>query len=162
MARSPFRLLQCSDEQCEVFTPMNRSIRTQHRSRNNVQFMWDEPPKSVLIVKKPNEQHVTQTLICFTSWLMKEKNVAVYLEPVVHKELSISNTKTWGSDEDWEECQTNIDFVISLGGDGTVLWVSSLFKKSVPPVISFAMGSLGFLTPFDTTSYAGECSCAFV
>ncbi|KAF4035859.1 ATP-NAD kinase [Phytophthora infestans] len=148
--RSCFRLLQCSDEQCEVFTPMNRSIRTQHRSRNNVQLMWDEPPKTVLIVKKPNEPDTTEMLDGLTSWLHKEKNIDVYLEPSVHEELGLPNTKTWGSKpQDWIECQSKIDFVISLGGDGTVLWVSSLFSKSVPPVFSLAMGSLGFLTPFD-------------
>ncbi|TYZ62996.1 hypothetical protein PybrP1_008563 [[Pythium] brassicae (nom. inval.)] len=154
MARSQFRLLQCSDEQCEVFTPMNRSIRTQHRARNNVQFMWDEPPKAVLIIKKPNDTDVTQTLIRFAHWLMQDKKLAVYIEPAVHEELAIPHTKTWASADDWDECQTNIDFVIALGGDGTVLWVSSMFKKSVPPVISFAMGSLGFLTPFEVSGYA--------
>ncbi|TMW55840.1 hypothetical protein Poli38472_008488 [Pythium oligandrum] len=149
LTKSPFRLLQCSDEQCEVFTPMNRSIRTQHRARNNVQFLWDEKPKSVLIIKKPNEPTVTDTLVRMTQWLQQEQKLNVYLEPTVHEELEIPRTLTWESEEDWEECQTNIDFVISLGGDGTVLWVSSMFKKSVPPVLAFAMGSLGFLTPFD-------------
>lgn len=43
----------------------------------------------------------------------------------------------------------NIDLVICLGGDGTLLHISSLFQKSCPPVLSFSMGSLGFLTPFD-------------
>ncbi|KAG1711522.1 hypothetical protein DVH05_008775 [Phytophthora capsici] len=148
--RSCFRLLQCSDEQCEVFTPMNRSIRTQHRSRNNVQLMWDEPPKTVLVVKKPNEPDTTEMLVRLAPWLHKEKKIDIYLEPSVHEELALPDTKTWGSKpQDWEECQSKIDFVISLGGDGTVLWVSSLFKKSVPPVFSLAMGSLGFLTPFD-------------
>ncbi|CAF4984871.1 unnamed protein product, partial [Rotaria sp. Silwood1] len=42
-----------------------------------------------------------------------------------------------------------IDLVICLGGDGTLLHASSLFQKSCPPVLSFSMGSLGFLTPFD-------------
>ncbi|KAF3908485.1 hypothetical protein ABW21_db0204434 [Orbilia brochopaga] len=41
------------------------------------------------------------------------------------------------------------DLVISLGGDGTVLYTSWLFQKIVPPVISFSLGSLGFLTKFD-------------
>ncbi|EAU91353.1 NAD+ kinase [Coprinopsis cinerea okayama7 len=41
------------------------------------------------------------------------------------------------------------DFVITLGGDGTVLFTSWLFQKVVPPVLSFALGSLGFLTNFD-------------
>lgn len=149
LSRSSFRLLQCSDEQCEVFTPMNRSIRTQHRARNNVQCLWDEPPKTVLIIKKPNEPVVTQTLIRMAQWLLHEKKLNVVLEPTVHKELQIPNTRTWRSDAEWEDCQYTIDFVVSLGGDGTVLWVSSMFKKSVPPVLAFAMGSLGFLTPFD-------------
>ncbi|KAJ3988260.1 hypothetical protein F5890DRAFT_521353 [Lentinula detonsa] len=42
-----------------------------------------------------------------------------------------------------------IDFVITLGGDGTVLFTSWLFQRIVPPVLSFALGSLGFLTNFD-------------
>jgi NAD+ kinase len=39
--------------------------------------------------------------------------------------------------------------VIQLGGDGTVLFTSWLFQRIVPPVLSFALGSLGFLTNFD-------------
>jgi len=42
-----------------------------------------------------------------------------------------------------------IDLIICLGGDGTLLHVSSIFQQSCPPVLSFSMGSLGFLTPFD-------------
>ncbi|KAL4080200.1 ATP-NAD kinase-like domain-containing protein [Scleroderma yunnanense] len=41
------------------------------------------------------------------------------------------------------------DFVITLGGDGTVLFTSWLFQRVVPPVLPFALGSLGFLTNFD-------------
>lgn len=41
------------------------------------------------------------------------------------------------------------DFVITLGGDGTVLYTSWLFQHVVPPVLSFSLGSLGFLTKFD-------------
>ena len=36
-----------------------------------------------------------------------------------------------------------------LGGDGTVLFTSWLFQRIVPPVLPFALGSLGFLTNFD-------------
>jgi NAD+ kinase len=43
-----------------------------------------------------------------------------------------------------------IDFIVTLGGDGTVLFASWLFQTSqVPPVIPFHLGSLGFLTAFD-------------
>ena len=42
-----------------------------------------------------------------------------------------------------------LDLVLTLGGDGTVLWACSLFGNgSVPPIVPLAMGSLGFMTPF--------------
>ncbi|KAK5697680.1 NAD(+) kinase [Elasticomyces elasticus] len=45
------------------------------------------------------------------------------------------------------------DLVITLGGDGTVLFTSWLFQRIVPPVLSFSLGSLGFLTNFDFEQY---------
>ena len=45
------------------------------------------------------------------------------------------------------------DLVITLGGDGTVLFTSWLFQRVVPPVMSFSLGSLGFLTNFDFENY---------
>lgn len=50
-------------------------------------------------------------------------------------------------------CPTLFDLVITLGGDGTVLFASWLFQSSVPPVIPFSLGSLGFLTPFRFEDY---------
>jgi NADH kinase len=42
-----------------------------------------------------------------------------------------------------------IDLVLTLGGDGTILHASSLFRAGpVPPVLSFSLGTLGFLLPF--------------
>ena len=40
-----------------------------------------------------------------------------------------------------------VDLTCTLGGDGTILHASSLFAtaRSVPPVLSFSMGTLGFL-----------------
>ncbi|KAL6248422.1 hypothetical protein RBB50_004677 [Rhinocladiella similis] len=52
------------------------------------------------------------------------------------------------------------DFVITLGGDGTVLYASWLFQRVVPPVLSFALGSLGFLTKFDFETYPTTLSQA--
>lgn len=53
------------------------------------------------------------------------------------------------------------DFVITLGGDGTVLYASWLFQRIVPPVISFALGSLGFLTKFDFDDFVPTLNSAF-
>ncbi|KAG8717009.1 NADH kinase pos5, partial [Ceratobasidium sp. 395] len=46
-----------------------------------------------------------------------------------------------------------IDLIITLGGDGTILHASSMFNTGpVPPVLSFSMGTLGFLLPFHINS----------
>ncbi|KAK1655621.1 ATP-NAD kinase [Colletotrichum phormii] len=66
----------------------------------------------------------------------------------------------------WDEdmCRNRphmFDFVISLGGDGTVLYASWLFQRIVPPVLSFSLGSLGFLTKFDFEDYRSILENAF-
>jgi len=40
------------------------------------------------------------------------------------------------------------DLVCTLGGDGLLMYASSLFPGPVPPILCIAGGSLGFLTPF--------------
>lgn len=45
-----------------------------------------------------------------------------------------------------DEERMMIDYIITLGGDGTILWAAKQFYKNyVPPLISFAHGSLGYL-----------------
>lgn len=58
-----------------------------------------------------------------------------------------SRLKYW-TKEFIDENDVFFDLVVTLGGDGTVLFVSSLFQRHVPPVMSFSLGSLGFLTNF--------------
>ena len=49
--------------------------------------------------------------------------------------------------------ESSIDLIITLGGDGTILHASSLFRIGpVPPVLSFSMGTLGFLLPFSESN----------
>lgn len=50
--------------------------------------------------------------------------------------------------------QDLIDVVVSIGGDGTLLHVSSLFPHRVPPTLAFGCGSFGFLMPFNPDRFA--------
>ncbi|KAG9083504.1 hypothetical protein FS749_005980 [Ceratobasidium sp. UAMH 11750] len=52
------------------------------------------------------------------------------------------------------------DFVVTLGGDGTVLFASWLFQRIVPPILPFALGSLGFLTNFDFADHRAVMDAA--
>lgn len=58
----------------------------------------------------------------------------------------------WTPDLCWNSPE-KFDLVLTLGGDGTVLFTSWLFQRIVPPILSFSLGSLGFLTNFPFTSY---------
>ena len=44
-----------------------------------------------------------------------------------------------------------IDFIVSFGGDGLLMHCNTLFeasRQSIPPIMSFDFGSMGFLAPF--------------
>ncbi|MBE3046691.1 NAD(+)/NADH kinase [Candidatus Bathyarchaeota archaeon] len=56
--------------------------------------------------------------------------------------------KYWTPDLCWSQPEM-FDLVLTLGGDGTVLFTSWLFQRIVPPTLSFSLGSLGFLTSFE-------------
>jgi NAD kinase len=74
------------------------------------------------------------------TFLMGQK----YGVPVSQRRLCLVQTVT-----DSSESLEKIDLVVTLGGDGTILHASSLFSYgAVPPVLSFSMGTLGFLLPF--------------
>jgi NAD+ kinase len=60
--------------------------------------------------------------------------------------------KYWTPDLCWSQPE-KFDLVLTLGGDGTVLFTSWLFQRIVPPVLSFSLGSLGFLTSFEFERY---------
>jgi NAD kinase len=49
--------------------------------------------------------------------------------------------------EAYDPRKHHVDFCITLGGDGTVLHLASLFEEDVPlpPIMSFAMGTLWVL-----------------
>ncbi|KAK4231748.1 ATP-NAD kinase-like domain-containing protein [Podospora fimiseda] len=60
--------------------------------------------------------------------------------------------KYWTPDLCWSQPE-KFDLVLTLGGDGTVLFTSWLFQRIVPPILSFSLGSLGFLTTFEFEKY---------
>ena len=47
------------------------------------------------------------------------------------------------------EVRLSIDYIVTLGGDGTILWASKQFHDEyIPPMICFSHGSLGYLCNF--------------
>lgn len=51
--------------------------------------------------------------------------------------------------EESEEELKDAQLIVSCGGDGTLLHISSIFQKGpCPPILPFSLGSLGFLSSF--------------
>lgn len=122
---------------------------------------WHKPPLSVLVIKKTMDATVVKPFNELVQWLIWVKNMVVFVEDAILEDPFLKNNKTFLEvkdklctfNEGRDELTDRIDFIICLGGDGTLLYASSLFQQSVPPVMAFHMGSLGFLTPFDFDNF---------
>ncbi|XP_077533572.1 NAD kinase-like isoform X2 [Haemaphysalis longicornis] len=125
------------------------------------QLTWHKPPLSVLVIKKTMDSTVVKPFTDLVNWLIWVKNMVVFVEDAVLDDPFLKNNKAFLNfkeklctfTEGRDELTDRIDFIICLGGDGTLLYASSLFQQSVPPVMAFHMGSLGFLTPFDFDNF---------
>ncbi|XP_010545595.1 PREDICTED: NAD(H) kinase 1 isoform X2 [Tarenaya hassleriana] len=137
------------------------NITTAERSSKQISLTWESGPQTVIIFTKPNSISVRILCAQMIRWLKEHKGLQIYVEPRIRKELlsesnSFNFVKTWEDDKEISLLHTKVDLVITLGGDGTVLWAASMFKGPVPPIVPFAMGSLGFMTPFHSEHYR-EC-----
>ncbi|XP_012413327.1 NAD kinase isoform X2 [Trichechus manatus latirostris] len=125
---------------------------------------WNKAPKSVLVIKKICDASLLQPFKELCMYLMEENNMIVYVEKKVLEDPAIVSDENFGPvkkkfctfREDYDDISNQIDFIICLGGDGTLLYASSLFQGSVPPVMAFHLGSLGFLTPFNFENFQSQ------
>jgi NADH kinase len=83
----------------------------------------------------------------------------ILLEPEVaseiHSDLSFPIYSPFKSQTYGEAFHGKVDMVATFGGDGTILHASSLFAACdvVPPILSFSMGTLGFLGEWKFAEY---------
>ncbi|KAI1892592.1 hypothetical protein AGOR_G00135170 [Albula goreensis] len=125
---------------------------------------WNKPPKSVLVIKKIRDASLLQPFKELCIFLTEVKGMIVYVERKVLEDPAIAGDESFVAvkkkfctfREDFDDISDQVDFIICLGGDGTLLYASSLFQESVPPVMAFHLGSLGFLTPFNFDSYQSQ------
>ncbi len=95
---------------------------------------------SIGIVVNPAKPLTREILPKAVEWLQK-KNVHVLV--VKEKELSYIDPSLFISPE---ALNLKSDFVIAMGGDGTLLRAARYIKESRIPLIGVNLGSLGFLT----------------
>ncbi|OCF32789.1 NADH kinase [Kwoniella heveanensis BCC8398] len=117
---------------------------------------WTAPPTTVLLVQKKNDARTTAAMGKILEHL---RAVYPHLRLIVEPHTAQDHPGyedlivTTPGDEALLPLHTSL--VLTLGGDGTILHVSNLFSQGeCPPVLSFSMGSLGFLLPFHIDSLA--------
>ncbi|KAI4881661.1 hypothetical protein NFI96_030699 [Prochilodus magdalenae] len=130
---------------------------------------WSKPPQNVLVIRKVRDEGLLEPFKELCRFLVEEKHLMVYVEKKVVDDGALTADETFSSirkqlctfREGFDDISDCIDLIICLGGDGTLLYASSLFQGSVPPVMAFHLGSLGFLTPFKFESYKTEVDKVF-
>ncbi|CAN1263954.1 NAD(H) kinase 1 [Linum perenne] len=134
------------------------NITTAGRTSKQISLKWESSPQTVLIMSKPNS--VSVRILCgqMVRWLKEHQKLNIFVEPRVKAELLAESSyfkfvQTWKGDDEISLLHTKVDLVVTLGGDGTVLWAASMFKGPVPPIVPFSLGSLGFMTPFHSEHY---------
>ncbi|KAL6708533.1 NAD(+) kinase [Coniothyrium glycines] len=127
--------------------------------------------RNVMIVTKARDNNLVYLTRELAEWLLttsrygSDVGVNVYVDHKLRKskrfdaasllakdERFKSMLRWWTPDLCWESPEM-FDLVLTLGGDGTVLFTSWLFQRIVPPILSFSLGSLGFLTNFEFAQY---------
>ena len=127
--------------------------------------------KSIMIVTRARDNKLVHLTRDLAEWLLatprygQEVGINVYVDAklrtskrfdapgLLKKDPRFEHMlKYWTPDLCWTSPE-RFDLVLTLGGDGTVLFTSWLFQRVVPPILSFALGSLGFLTNFEFEKY---------
>lgn len=166
----------------EMRSPQSRSTTSQMMStmlgmRNSsnqlrrAELSWVEPPQQILVIKKPGDKEVHNSVRTMCEFLLRTRPEVIlrmqqeefekgFPFPSLEEEYG-ERIQGWTPKEKPDEASLSevdlvpaVDLVITIGGDGTLLFAASLFQLMAPPIMSFAMGSLGFLTPFDFKEWA--------
>ncbi|MBE7180905.1 MAG: NAD(+)/NADH kinase, partial [Terriglobus roseus] len=146
----------------------SRLMQTAHGVREVSRQLQRRPirraVRNVLVVTKARDNELVVITRDLAEWLLatprygSDVGVNVYVDAKLRRSKRFAADaltakderfkdmlRYWTPDTCWSQPE-KFDLVLTLGGDGTVLYTSWLFQRIVPPILSFSLGSLGFLT----------------
>ncbi|KAK4040208.1 ATP-NAD kinase-like domain-containing protein [Parachaetomium inaequale] len=131
----------------------------QTKTSSLLSLHWPQPPRNVLLMPKLHAPRVTVKAIEFAKHIYNNYpglNLVFesHIAKNIHETLPFPIYTTDPSDAPALFAK-KIDLVTTMGGDGTILRAASLFSmhNSVPPILSFSMGTLGFLGEWKFSEY---------
>ena len=152
---TPFRSLSFKD------LPTRKQFHLRQTPSNELHCLeWSDAPQNLLLIKKDCSEDTTEALKEFAKHVTSTyPNVNILLEPHVSTEVGTDLPGDHYSLTQQDRSSLNhlrtIDLIVTFGGDGTILHAASLFAMSekVPPILSFSMGTLGFLGEWKFSEY---------
>ncbi|KAK3328036.1 ATP-NAD kinase-like domain-containing protein [Cercophora scortea] len=145
----------------DISTLPDRLVPLYHQTDTSslLSLHWPRPPRNILLMPKSHAPRVTVSAVEFAKHihsnypglnLVFESHVA----KTIHDALPFPIYTTDPSTSTFHFAR-KIDLVTTLGGDGTILRAASLFSMEniLPPILSFSMGSLGFLGEWKFEEY---------
>ncbi|KAK0652848.1 ATP-NAD kinase-like domain-containing protein [Cercophora newfieldiana] len=149
----PFSTTSRRSEILEVSTLPDRIIPHYQQTSTSslLSLQWPRPPRNILLMPKLHAPKVTLSAVEFakhihTNYPGLNLVFEAHVAQSIHESLPFPIYATDPSDCAVQFAK-KIDLVTTMGGDGTILRAASLFSthNSVPPILSFSMGTLGFL-----------------
>jgi NAD kinase len=143
----------------QKYTTESQELRLRCRIMSRLNFSWDNSPASFLIVYKDcDDDFFAEKVYELSHWLLeygRDRGLPkIYIYPdqlALHRSNVLLNVTFLSSND---PIPTDLDLIITLGGDGTVLLAAWLFQNEAPPILPFNFGTLGFLTVFQWANFS--------
>ena len=105
------------------------------------------PTKRIGIVLKPNQPDALKTVCELVSWL-DERGITLTGTPELERDRIQAETGCTVVQLPREDMAANVDLILVLGGDGTMIAVARMLGDHEVPVLGVNYGGLGYLAEF--------------
>ncbi|GBF92618.1 ATP-NAD kinase [Raphidocelis subcapitata] len=135
----------------------NGRITFAHPTTQQQLLVWRDRPRTVMVIKKLGRELNAQ-FFEVVRYLGETEGMRVIVEPAMYDEARASRQVEGPWLHTFEQAERErlgdlVDFVVCLGGDGVILHAGALFRRALPPVLSFHLGSMGFMTNHSFDEY---------
>lgn len=104
-------------------------------------LLWPRPPRTIYVAKKAGDDEVVHAARDFLQHLHGTYALDLVASEQTRQALRLDFVRA-------APAPANVDMVVALGGDGTILRANRMFQVRPPPILSVSLGTLGFLLPF--------------
>jgi len=103
--------------------------------------------KRIGLVLKPHQPAALETICVLTQWLT-ERGIELVGGPEIERERIEHQTGCSVLQVPTEKLADEVDLVLVLGGDGTMIATARMVRDSDVPVLGVNFGGLGYLAEF--------------